>query len=148
MRLLSRLLFGDYFKYERTFNGDMGDLTKRLSKVFEIKGIKGTIGPTVKLTWDEKSQKFQFTGTLTEDKGKTKLIGEFVLARFHTIRYLIWFLFWSIGYILWELGQIEFEKGEETFFLTLIIIGLIMFIIFLIRINIKAKEIVETIDNL
>ena len=149
MRLLSRLLFGDYFKYERIFDGDINDSTNRLFKVLEVNGIKGTVGPNIRLTWDEKSQKFQFLGTLTENNGKTTLNGEFILATFHTIRYFLWFSVWSIGYILWELGQVQFYKdGDEMFFLTLIIIGLIMFIIFLIRINKKAKEITEIIDDL
>ena len=150
MRLLSRIIFGDYFKCEKTFDGDANDSTKRLFNLFTIKGVKGTIKQTdIKLTWDERSKKFEFLGTLTEKEGKTKLSGEFGLGTFHTIRYLIWFSFWTVGYILWELGQIEFYKeGDDVGFLAFIILGLFMFIIFLIRANRKVKEIIETIDEL
>jgi hypothetical protein len=125
-------------------------LTKRLFKVFAIKGVKGTIKQAdIKLTWDERSTKFQFLGTLTEKEGKTKLNGEFLLGTFHTIRYLIWFSFWVIGYVLWELGQIGFyREGDDIGFLVFIILGLIMFIVFLIRTNKKAKEIGESIEEL
>lgn len=150
MRLLSRTIFGDYFNYEKTFDCDVNESTKRLFKLFTIKGVKGTIKQTdIKLTWDERSKKFEFLGTLTQKEGKTKLNGEFRLGTFHTIRYLIWFSFWTVGYILWELGQIEFYKeGDDIGFLAFIILGLIIFIIFLIRTNKKVKEIAETIDDL
>jgi hypothetical protein len=86
---------------------------------------------------------------MKEKDGKTKLDGEFGLGTFHTIRYLIWFSFWTVGYVLWELGQIEFYKeADEIVFLAFIVLGLITFIIFLIRTNEKVKEIIETIDNL
>ena len=150
MRLLSRIIFGDYFYYERTFSGDMNDSTKRLFKLFTIKGIKGTIKQEqIELTWNDRSKKFQFRGTLTENNEITKLTGEFVLGTFNTIRYLVWFSFWMIGYILWELGKIEFNKeGDWKVFLAFTILGLIMFIVFLIRTNKKAKEITDAIDDL
>lgn len=150
MRLLSRIIFGDYFKYEKTFDGDVNDSTKKLFKIFTLKGVKGTIKQTdIKLTWDERSKKFEFLGTLTQNEGKTKLNGEFGLGTFHTIRYLIWFSFWTVGYILWELGKIEFyEEGDDIGFLGFIILGLIMLTIFLIRTNKKVKEISETIDDM
>ena len=149
MRLLSRIVFGDYFKVEKTFDSDLNDSTRRLFKVFTIKGVKSSIKQTdIRLTWDETSTKFQFLGTLTEKEGKAELNGEFVLGTFHTMRYLGWFSFWVIGYILWELSQIEFYKeGDDIGFLGFIALGLIMFIIFLIRTNKKVKEIVETIEE-
>ena len=150
MRSLSRIIFGDYFKYEKTFDSNVKDSTQKLQRLLTINGVKGFIDLTnIDLTWDERSKKFSFLGKLTEEEGKTKLTGEFVLGTFHTIRYLIWFSFWTAGYILWEFGRIEFYKeGDEIGFLAFITLGLFMFIIFLFRTNRKVKEISETIDNL
>jgi hypothetical protein len=150
MRLLSRIAFGNLFKYERTFNGSINDCAKRLLKILAMGDIKVTIKqPNINLTWNERKKKFQFIGTLAEDEGQTKLKGEFVLGTFRTITHLMWFSFWVIGYILWELGLIEFHKeGDDVVFFAFIIVGLVMLIAFLIKANKKVKEIVETIDSL
>ena len=150
MKFLSRIIFGDFFKYENTFESNANDVTKRLSKLFTMKGVKGTIiNSNINLTWNERSKKLVFFGSLTEKDGKTILNGEFALGAANTIRYLIWFSFWTIGYISWELGKSEFYKeGDDIVGLTFIILGLIMFIIFLIRTNKKVREISQTIDGL
>ena len=150
MRLLSKIVFGDYFRIEKSFDADLHISIKRLLTLFNIQGLQVKINQTdLNLTWDDRSNKFQFLGTLTEKEGKTTLTGEFVLGTFLTIRYMTWLSFWAIGYILWEIGLIEFHReGDDIGFLVLIIVGLMMLIVFILRVNKKAKEIIDIIDEL
>jgi hypothetical protein len=150
INLFSRILFGSYFTYHKTISGNLNATVHTLSKVFTVKGIKGSVSHQhIELTWDEHHKKFQFLGTLKEEGGSVELKGKFVLAPFHTILHLLWFSFWTVWYILWEFGQAEFyREGDENLFLLFIVLGLIMFVVFLVRINRKAKQIIDILDQL